>query len=554
MIERLNANWRSWQEESLRPFSIPLFRALWFAALAAHFGAAIQAVGASWTMTVLAPSPHMVALVSTAAMLPIVILALPAGALADTMDRGSLMLASQILGACAAATLAVLSFTNHVTPLVLLALTTAVGASVALHQPAWQASIGDLVPRTDVPAAVSLNVLAFNTARSVGPALGGLVLAVTSPSVAFLLNAVSCAGLIAVLTMRRLPRVERRHPPERIVAAMAAGLRFVSMSPQLKRIFLRGSTFGFGASALLSLLPLLARARLNGGPMAYGAMMGAVGLGSFVGALLAMRVRSTIGGNRILGLAIVVYSLVAFGVAYSRQLWLSIPLVAIAGLAWIFVLTTTRTAVQLCSPRWVVGRTVALGQVAGFGCMALGSAIWGAIGSAIGIPSALALSGAFLLVSVALHRIAPLPSIEEAEVTGSPAKIPAPRVAIDQDTGPVVISIEYTVRADDAKEFLTLMMELGRMRRRNGAAQWSLRQDIDNPDLWIEQIESQTWLDHVRRLDRYTAADRKLAAQVASLRAKAERAVQRTVIRRAGSSPLVERAEVGGSLASEHPP
>lgn len=532
MLERLKAEVHSWREETLGPFSVPLFRALWIAALASHIGAAVQTIGASWTMTLLAPSPHMVALVSTAAMLPIVILALPAGALADNMNRGTLMLISQVIGAGAAATLAVLSFTANVTPAVLLALTAVVGAAVALHQPAWQASIGDFVPHKQLPAAVALNVLAFNTARSVGPALGGAILAVTSPSATFLLNAVSFAGLIAVLASRPLPRIERRHPPERILAAMTAGVRFVAMSAQLKRIYLRGGTFGFGASALQSLLPLLALQRLDGGPISYGALMGAIGSGSFIGAILAARLRAAMGGNRLLGLSIVVYAISAFVLAYSQQLWLSFPWAFVAGSAWIFVLTTTRTAVQLCSPRWVVGRTVALGQVAGFGCMALGSAVWGAIGSAVGVTMALTMSGAFLLASIALHRLVPLPTVEAAELTGHPpAKIPEPRIAIDHRTGPVVIKIEYAVRSDDVREFLLLMSELGRTRRRNGATHWSLHQDIDAPEMWVEQVESPTWIDHVRRLDRYTGADRALAARAAAFRTKTGRQVRRMVVR-----------------------
>ena len=396
----------------------------------------------------------MVALVSTAAMLPIVVLALPAGALADNVDRRTLMLASQVIGTCAAALLAILAFTDHVTPTILLALTAVIGASVALHQPAWQASVGNVVPRRDLPAAVSLNVLAFNSARSIGPAIGGAVIASASPSATFLLNAISFAGLIVVLATHPLPRAERRHPPEPILSAIAAGVRFVGMSPQLKRIFLRGSMFGFGASALQSLLPLLARSRL-GGPITFGAMMGALGLGSFIGAALATTVRANLGGNRMLALATVVHAAATLAIAFSTHLALSVACAFIAGVSWIFVLTTTRTAVQLASPRWVVGRAVAMGQVASFGCMALGSAAWGTIAESVGLPNALALAATFLAASIALHRLAPLPVVDAAESGGHPpARIRPPRVALDLSTGPIVIIIEYVVPTNDAQEFL----------------------------------------------------------------------------------------------------
>lgn len=520
----------AWRDSSLSPLSIPLFRSLWIAALASNIGAVIQSVGAAWTMTILAPSPQMVALVPAAAMLPMVILALPAGALADIMERRQLMLGSQIVGACAAGLLSVLAFTHLVTPWLLLALTAIVGASVAVHQPAWQASLGDFISRKDLPAAVSLNVIAFNTARSVGPAIGGAIIAAVSASATFLLNAVSFLGLIIVLATRALPRVERRHPPEPMLSAMAAGIRFVSLSSPLKRIFLRGALFGLGASALQSLLPLMARSQLGGGPIAFGALVGSLGFGSFFGALIATHLRESIGGNRMLGLATIVYSGATVVIALSARLLLSIPVAFVAGVAFIFVLTTTRTSVQLCCPRWVVGRAVSLGQVASFGCMALGSAGWGAIAGLVGLSNALLIAAAFLALTSLLHRLAPLPIVvaEEAAMH-APPRIRAPRLPIDDDAGPIVVVIEYCVPASQAQEFLALMHELGRARRRNGATDWSIQQDIDRPEAWLENIASSTWIDHIRRLDRYTSAERVLTARAAVFRTSSERAVRRMI-------------------------
>jgi MFS family permease len=539
MLERAKAVFRAWCESSLGPFSIPLFRSLWIAALASNIGAVIQSVGAAWTMTILAPSPQMVALVPAAAMLPMVILALPAGALADIMERRGLMLASQIIGACGAGLLSVLAFTHLVTPWLLLALTAVVGASVAIHQPAWQASLGDFIPRKDLPAAVSLNVIAFNTARSIGPAVGGALIATLSASAAFLLNALSFLGLIVVLATHALPRAERRHPPEPMLSAMAVGIRFVSLSPQLKRIFLRGALFGLGASALQSLLPLMARSQLGGGPIVFGTLVGSFGFGSFFGALIATHVRSNIGGNRMLGIATIVYASATLVIAISTRLLLSIPFAFVAGIAFIFVLTTTRTSVQLCCPRWVVGRAVSLGQVASFGCMALGSAGWGAIAVLVGLSDALLIAAGFLTLTTLLHRLAPLPVVvaEEAARHTAP-RIPAPNLAIDNDAGPIVVVIEYRVAPNAAREFLALMHELGRARRRNGAIDWSIQQDIDRPEVWLEYIASSTWIDHIRRLDRYTAGERALADRVATFRTATDRAVRRMLAFPAGSIPI----------------
>lgn len=528
MLERLSTGLQAWRKSSLSPLSIPLFRSLWLAALASNIGAVIQSVGAAWTMTILAPSPQMVALVPAAAMLPMVILALPAGALADIMERRRLMLASQIMGACAAGLLSVLAFTHLVTPWLLLALTAIVGASVAIHQPAWQASLGDFIPRKDLPAAVSLNVIAFNTARSVGPAIGGALIAAVSASATFLLNAVSFLGLIAVLATRALPCAERRHPPEPMLSAMAAGIRFVSLSPQLKRIFLRGALFGLGASALQSLLPLMARTQLGGGPIVFGTLVGSLGFGSFFGAVIATHVRSSIGGNRMLGIATIAYASATVVIAISTRLLLSIPFAFVAGIAFIFVLTTTRTSVQLCCPRWVVGRAVSLGQVASFGCMALGSAGWGAVAGYVGLSNALLIAAALLTLTTLLHRLVPLPVVVAEETARrAPPQIRAPSLAIDDDAGPIIVVIEYTVPPRQASEFLALMHELGRARRRNGATEWSIQQDIDRPEVWVEHIASSTWIDHIRRLDRYTAGERALADRIAGFRTTTDRAVRR---------------------------
>jgi predicted MFS family arabinose efflux permease len=407
----MKAWFRSWRETSLTPFSIPLFRSLWLAALASHIGAVVQSVGASWTMTILDPSPQMVSLVAAAAMLPMVILALPAGALADTVDRRRLMLISQIIGACAAMLLSFLAFTHNITPWVLIALTAFVGVAVALHQPAWQAALGDFVPRKELPAAITLNVLAFNTARSVGPVIGGALIAVAGTAATFLLNAFAFMTLIATLATRALPRVERGRPPESMFSAMAAGVRFVRLSPQLKRIFLRGGLFGFGASALLSLLPLIARSQIGGGPVAFGALVSALGCGSFVGAIIATRVRSSVGGNRMLGFATVAYAAATIVFAVGTRLLVSVPMAFVAGVASISVLTTTRTAVHLSCPRWVVGRAVSFGLVTSFGCMTIGAMSWGWIAGVMGLEMALLMSGAFLAITLCLHRLAPLPVV-----------------------------------------------------------------------------------------------------------------------------------------------
>jgi MFS family permease len=539
MLKQMGSGLRSWREASLAPFSVRLFRVLWTAAFASNLGAVIQATGASWSMTTMTTSPQLIALVQTAAMLPIVILALPAGALADNADRRLLMLFSQMLGAASAAMLAILSFTSVLNPWSLLVLTALIGAAVAMHQPAWQASIIDFVPRKSLPAAISLNVLAFNTARSLGPAIGGAIIAASGPPATFAINFLSFLGLILVLALSRFPPSERRLPPEPMLQAMAAGLRFVGMSPTIQRVYLRAGLFGFGASALYSMMPLVAHMRFPGGPLAFGFMMASLGLGSLGGVLIAVPLRTRFGNNRLTTFAVAAFSLAALGVAFSPWLLLTVLFSLVAGVSWIMVFTTTRTCTQLSSPRWVVGRTVSLGQVASFGSMSLGAAFWGAVASFAGLTQALAVSGLLLLASLFLGRLAALPDTDLEDQALPPRRVSRPpAVTVDGRTGPVVITIEYKVSRDQAQNFLDLINELGRIRRRNGATRWSVQQDIDRPTCWIERIHCPTWLDHLRRLDRYTAADRVLVEQVETFRTDAVHPIRRMVERSPGSSPL----------------
>jgi MFS family permease len=539
MLKRFSSGLRAWREASLEPLDIPVFRALWTAAFVSNIGAVIQATGASWSMTTMTASPQLVALVQTAAMLPIVVLALPAGAMADNSDRRILMLGAQMLGAASAATLAGLSFAHLLSPYVLLGLTGLIGAAVALHQPAWQASVVDLVPRKSLPAAIGLNVMAFNTARSLGPALGGAVIAGLGPSATFALNACSFMGLIAVLAATRFPARDRRLPPEPVLQAMAAGLRFVGMSPTLQKIYLRAGLFGFGASALYSMMPLLARTRFAGGPLAFGMMMASLGVGALLGALMAAQLRGKFGNHRLTTLAVAGFGLAAVGAAFSMWLALSVAFALMAGVSWILVFTTTRTCTQLSSPRWVVGRAVSLGQVASFGSMSLGAAFWGTVAALGGLTWALAASGLFLLASILLGRLAALPDTDLEDLAAPPARTPRPTSArVEARTGPVVVTIEYDVPRERASEFLAMISELGRIRRRNGATKWSVQQDVDRPESWIERIHCATWVDHLRRLERYTAADRVLSAKVEAFRMQPGRPIRRLVERPPGSAPL----------------
>jgi MFS family permease len=324
-----------------------------------------------------------------------------------------------------------------------------------------------------------------------------------------------------------------------MASAMAAGVRFVGMSPALQQIYLRGGLFGFGASAVWSLLPVVAHTRLDAGPMTFGLLMGSLGAGSLCGAIVAAWIRSLVGNNTMVTLSTVGFGLAALGLAFSSSPVFSAMLAFAAGVSWIFVFTTTRTCVQLSSPRWVVGRTVSLGQVASFGSMSVGAALWGALASRFGVAEALVASGVFLMLSTLAALMARLPTVDPVDAAPPQRPdMPPPRVTLSGRIGPVVVTIEYHVPTVRNSEFLELMSELGRVRRRNGATAWTIQQDIDDPESWTERIHSPTWTDHLRRLDRYTADDRQLIVRAEAFRTTERRPVRRMVERPRGSLPL----------------
>ncbi len=360
------------------PFRTPLFVALWVASLASNFGTMFQTVGAAWLMTTIARSSDLVAFVQAATALPIMFLSVPAGAIADIWDRRALMLLAQVGMLVAAAMLTVLAYRGALTPWSLLGFTFLLGCGGAVYGPAWQSSVGEQVPAGQVPAAVALNSLGYNIARTVGPAIGGAIVAVGGAAVAFLCNALSYVGLIVVLARWRRPQPAALLPPESIGAAIGAGLRYARLSPAIRTVLMRSAMFGFLSSALWATLPLVARDLLGGGALTYGFLLGAFGAGAVLAALASTTLLRHYGADAIVTAASVVFGIVDRGrvaVALER---------AVDGgdggrrrRVGAVVLDLQRHDAARPSPRWVVGRTLAFYQTAAFGGMAVGSWLWG---------------------------------------------------------------------------------------------------------------------------------------------------------------------------------
>jgi MFS family permease len=508
---------RSWRDSpTLAPFHSRIFALIWTASLISNFGSLIQAVGASWMMTSIAPSADMVALVQASTTLPIMLLSLVSGATADIWDRRLLMLIAQGLMLVVAVVLTVIAYLGLLTPWILLSLTFFLGCGTALYGPAWQSSVGEQVPRAALPSAVSLNSLAYNIARTTGPAIGGIIVARAGPPAAFLANSLSYLGLIIVLVLWRRPRPAPFLPPENMLMAMGAGVRYARLSPDIRTVLIRGVAFGVLGSSVWALMPLIARDLIGGGAVTYGVLLGAFGGGAVIGALSSASLR-----KRYTNEVIVRSSTAGFGIATivtAASSWhaLSMAALMVGGASWVLALSTFNVTVQTSSPRWVVGRTVAIYQMVTFGGLSIGSWLSGVVAHRLGLVICLASSGALMALSALLGRKLPLHQPEGLNLDPSRTWSSENRAQLDRliDTGPVVVTVEYRIAVEDAEAFRLAMRELRRIRRRDGAKRWSLMQDMAAPDIWIERYHSPNWVEHLRRHHRFTVSDREIERKV----------------------------------------
>ncbi|TPJ81126.1 MFS transporter [Mesorhizobium sp. B2-6-2] len=503
---------------ALAPFRHGIFRAVWSASLVSNFGGLIQGVGAAWMMTTIATSPYQVALVQASTTLPIMLFALVAGAIADSFNRRKVMLVAQTFMLVVSALLTLFTWQGWMTPWTLLAFTFLIDSGTALNSPSWQASVGDMVPRAKVPAAVALNSLGFNITRSVGPAIGGVIVAAAGAAAAFAANAVSYVGLIVVLARWKPALPEQTLPRESLGAAMGAGLRYVAMSPNIAKVLVRGSAFGFSAGAVLALLPLVARDVVKGDALTYGIMLGAFGIGAVGGALISVRLRQLLSSETMVRTAFSGFALCAFNAAVSHNAWQTSAGLLIGGACWVIALSHFNVTVQMSTPRWVVGRVLSIYQTATFGGIALGSWIWGVVADAHGAETALAAAAVAMLAGGAIGFVLPLP--RQTVLNLDPLnRFKEPMLALDLKprSGPIAIMIEYIIREQDVPEFLATMAERGRIRRRDGARNWTLARDLENPAVWIEHYHTPTWVEYVRHNRRATHADAVVGERIRAL-------------------------------------
>lgn len=505
---------------------------MWFASTMSSLGVLIQGVGAAWLMVMLGTSAGMVALVQAAGTLPFMLLSLPAGAIADTGDRRIVMLVAQLSMLSGSAIFAGLAWAGLVSPWLLLAFTFWLACGAALNGPAWFASVGDMVPAEDLPSAIALNSVGFNLTRSVGPALGGAIVAAAGAAATFTLNAVAYVGSVLVLWRWRGAIRPTALPPEKLGEAMAAGLRYAALSPGLLSTLARSGLFGMGAAGLPALLPVLVLQAASGGALQYGLILSAFGMGAVGAGLARGRLARTLSAERFVALACLSSGLGAAICAIAPVAWLIMPGAACAGAGWVLAFSSFTLTVQTTAPRWVEARAVALYQTAAFAGLAAGSGLWGAMADRAGSHAALAASGALLLVCAFTGRWLPIPSGDsQGRAEPQLAFEPPAKLDIRMRSGPVRISIVYRIDESDLARFLGILAQVCRIRRRDGARRWSLSRDLDDPSLWTESFVHPTWLDYLRHRQRRTATDSRLLDEADALDRNAAPVVRREIER-----------------------
>jgi len=497
-----------------QPLRQPVFRLLWIATVVSNIGSWMNDVGVNWTMLTLSADPLNVALVQAASSLPMFLFALPSGVLADIIDRRKYLLFSQLWVFIAAAGLTVLSFTGQVTPLMLLIAAFLMSAGAAMSSPPFQAIVPDLVKKEELGAAVALNSLGINISRAIGPALGGLILSFAGPWMVFLLNALSVSGVAWVLYRWKAEPNVQRLPPEHFFSAVRAGLRYVHAAPVLRNVLVRTAAFFVFSSAGWALLPLVARRELHLGPGGYGIMLAFIGVGAICGAILLPRLRQRFNPDRLMTLASLMFAATMLALAFIRHFWLLNACEFFTGFAWITVLSTLNVGAQRSAAKWVKARALAVYLTVFFGAMTVGSAVWGQLASHYGIPVSLCVATLGLALASLTALRWRLDKDPDLNLDISEMGEPVPTLDIHHDRGPVRVSYEYRIPKEEARAFTLCMQDMRRVRRRGGAINWAVYEDILQPGIFVETFVVGSWMEHLRQLERYTMNDRKIERRV----------------------------------------
>jgi len=543
------------------PLKQPVFRRIWLASLLSNFGSLIQGVGAAWAMTQLTTSADMVALVQTASSLPIMLISIPAGAIADMFDRRVVGLVALVITVAGSAALSVLAYLGLITPFNLLAFTFVIGCGMALFGPAWQASVNEQVSSQMLPAAIALNSISYNIARSFGPAIGGIIVAAAGAKASFSVNALSYIPLILVLYLwQRTPEVSRL-PPERLTRAIITGVRYVANSPSMRTVLARSLLTGMLGGSIFALLPLLVRDVLGGGAQSYGVMLGAFGVGAILGALNINALKQRLGSEAAVRFCLLIMGLGTLSASLSRIPALTAIAMTFAGAGWMMSMALFNISVQLSAPRWVAGRALAGFRSSNSAGLALGSYLWGFTADHIGIADAMLVSALAMIASPLMAIWFRMPDVDaDAREAAEMVADPEVHLALSPRSGPVIVEIEYRIKVGDARTFYGIMQDVQLNRQRNGAYGWSISRDITDPELWTERYHCPTWHDYLRLRNRPTLAERTMQRKATDMHIGPEPVrIRRMLERPFGSvrwkddTPDIRAGEMASDLTSTAP-
>ena len=493
---------------------------LWVATIVSNIGGWMYSAAAGWLMTSLTKDALLVSLVQVANSAPLFLLAIAAGALSDIVDKRRLLIWGESATAMLSGIFAAYVWFNWVTPVSLLWFMFLVSVCGALTSPAWQAVVPSLVPKEELPGAISANSVGFNLSRALGPALAGAIIGPLGIAAPFVINAVSNFGVIGVLAGWREPKVTADTlPAERFSSAVGVGLRYAINNPALRKTFVRTVAFFLFASSYWALLPLVARLRVSGGPAIYGFLLGAIGLGAVGAAFVMPYWKKRFGADGLVAAASIGTAIALVLFAIAREPIVALIASIVAGAAWISGVATLNVSAQLALPDWVRGRGVAMYMTVMFGSLTLGSAVWGQLATLTSLQAALFIAAAAMLVTIPLTWRWKLQTGERLDLTPS-TQWPAPVVSrsIEGADGPVLVTIEYRLaHPDDRQSFLSALDELKHERLRDGASSWGIFEDTSQSGRFLETFLVASWTEHLRQHQRVTSADYVLQEHVTQL-------------------------------------
>ncbi len=494
---------------SENPLKNTMYRFLWVTMFASDIGASMQTAGSGWLMTSLAPSPFVVSLLQVMTSLSIFLLAFPAGALADIVDRRKLFLTTQYFSLAVAIALSLLTFGGVTTSSILVVFTLLLGLGNAMSLPANLVIQTEIVPKKIALAAMTLFSVAIYIGFAVGPILGGLVVAVAGPGMVFLLNAFSFVGIIIFLHKWHKPSDSKPLPPEQVIGAIRTGLRYMRHSLHVRALLVRDFAITICGSAAISLLPLLARNEAGSNSILFGVLVGALGIGGLIsGFVIVPRIKTISIEKRVAG-ATILYAVAMIVISFHHGLVILFVGIFAIGTSLIIITSSLNFVAYNSVSSWVRTRVVSVHQMMYWGGVSFGSIVWGIVAEIWGIPTALIAAAIGLVIGLVTSTRYKLKPLTDVDLTPSMHWY-MPRVMIDIDDhaqGSVLVEMEFEIDPTRSQEFESAMNDVRSVILRDGAINWELFHDVENPSRYVMMFTSESWTEHLRHHERMTKAD-----------------------------------------------